>query len=106
MTGNAGAKQPTIQAGLPIGLKTLPRKDFQTLRGIFGLLFGGRESFELPVAFDHTRFPIVLLRPARTPLRNVHAIYNIFILPASSKLRSEEFRIVPGKILARGAVHH
>ncbi len=53
MTGNAGAKQPTIQAGLPIGLKTLPRKDFQTLRGIFGLLFGGRESFELPVAFDH-----------------------------------------------------
>lgn len=69
-------------------------------------LLAERGRFELPVAFDHTRFPIVLLRPARTPLRNVHAIYNIFILPASAKLRSEEFRIVPGKILARGAVHH
>ena len=28
-----------------------------------------RGRFELPVPFEYTRFPIVLLRPARTPLR-------------------------------------
>ena len=68
---------------------------------------GGEGEIRTPgTLLTYTRFPIVLLRPARTPLRNVHAIYNIFILPASAKLRSEEFRIVPGKILARGAVHH
>ena len=30
-----------------------------------------RGRFELPVPFEYTRFPIVLLRPARTPLRVV-----------------------------------
>ena len=28
-----------------------------------------RKRFELLVPFEYTRFPIVLLRPARTPLR-------------------------------------
>ena len=35
------------------------------------LLMAERGRFELPVPFEYTRFPIVLLRPARTPLRVV-----------------------------------
>ena len=40
-----------------------------------------RGRFELPVPFEYTRFPIVLLRPARTPLRCDEELFSEFCRP-------------------------
>ena len=56
--------------------KPLPDMAFWTVPNSAGLLAGGEGEIRTPgTLLTYTRFPIVLLRPARTPLRKARYLY-------------------------------
>lgn len=57
-----------LLAGQPILPNPLTGKTFWTVPNQGGLKSGGEGEIRTPGGVTHTRFPIVLLRPARTPL--------------------------------------